>query len=60
MTFHVPYNDCHLEAHMKRERERERDEGRGRRRKGNNRWMKMAEVTFGLDQTAKTKRFSDI
>lgn len=38
MTFHVLYNDCHLEADMERECERDRategrakrDEGRGR------------------------------
>lgn len=40
MTFHVRYNDCHLEADMEREGERarvteervKRDGGRGRRR----------------------------
>lgn len=40
MTFHVRYNDCHLEADMEREGERDRvreervqkDGGRGRRR----------------------------
>lgn len=40
MTFHVRYNDCHLEADMEREDERDRaieegvkrDGGRGRRR----------------------------
>lgn len=40
MTFHVLYNDCHLEADMERECERDRategrrkrDGGRGRRR----------------------------
>lgn len=40
MTFHVRYNDCHLEADMEREGERDRataervkrDRGRGRRR----------------------------
>lgn len=40
MTFHVRYNDCHLEANMEREGERDRateervkrDGGRGRRR----------------------------
>lgn len=56
MTFHVRYNDCHLEADMEREGERDRAteekeerakkmeggaEG-GRKRGGGNQWMKMA------------------
>lgn len=52
MTFHVLYNDCHLEAHMEKESMRKRaTEGRaergggreGRREKvGGSQWMKMA------------------
>lgn len=35
MTFHVLYNDCHLEADT--ERERQRGEGKGTKRRGRNR-----------------------
>lgn len=56
MTFHVRYNDCHLEADMEREGERgratEEKEERakkmeggaegGRKNGGGNQWMKMA------------------
>lgn len=64
MTFHVLYNDCHLEADMERERERKRRSNRGtseerwreRQKEGGKRAAisggKMAEVTSGCDQTA--------
>lgn len=52
MTFHVRYNDCHLEAGIERAGERvtateervKKDGGRGRRREkeGDNQWTKMA------------------